>query len=427
VIGEQVSGATLRTSAADARLALLVLIPVALFNQVDRTILSILQVPIKRDLGLSDTQLGALTGLAFALVYCSLTIPVSRLADRMVRKFVMAAALVLWCAMTALSGLAMTFLTLALLRMGVALGESCCSPTTLSMLSDYYPRQHRGLAIAMWGSAVPLGAMVALLGGGWLTSSLGWRQTFLYVGLAGLLLAPAVLALKEPPRGQFDGPMSYKDPPPSMRQALGALWRLKSMRYLMVAGALQAFVLCSIQFWSAPFYSRVFRMPLGQVGLALAILFGLGGGVGALAGGFLVDRMGAKDVRWYGWLPAAASLIMIPLGLGQFLVRLPLLSLSLGFFAYLLVSLYLGPINAATQSLVRPNMRAFTSAMLLVFSNLIGTGLGPFITGAVSDLLVSHGFGDQSLRLALSASLLVGVGAAGAFFGAAVHLRRELR
>ncbi|WP_337185269.1 MFS transporter [Phenylobacterium sp.] len=415
------------TSRGQANAALAVLFVVALFNHVDRTILSILQVPIKQDMGLSDTQLGALTGMAFAAVYCTLALPMSRVADRVVRKFLMAAALALWSIMTALSGLVTSFWMLVVLRMGVALGESCCSPTTLSLLSDYFPRARRGLPMAIWSTSVPVGTMLGLVGGGWLTAALGWRDAFIVVGLAGLLIVPAVLLLKEPRRGQFDDADAAAVAPPPLREALATLWRLKAMRWLLAAGSFQAFVLCALQLWSAPFYARVFQIPLENIGLVLGLLFGVGGGLGALLGGYLVDRTARRSVRWYGWLPALACLGMIPLSLGQYLVGSMAVSVAFGLGAFVLLNFYLAPLNAATQSLVPPGMRAFTSAMLLVFSNLIGLGLGPLFTGVVSDILTANGLGDEALRYALALTLLAALPAAACFYLASRHLARELR
>jgi len=414
------------TTAGHARYALVVLLVVAVFNHIDRTILSILQVPLKRDLGLSDTQLGALTGLAFAIVYCLFAVPMSRVADRTNRKRLMAVALGLWSLMTALSGQATSFLVLVLLRMGLALGESCCSPTTLSLLSDYFPLKKRALPIAFWSMSVPIGTMFGISAGGWLTETLGWRNTFLCVGLAGLAIAPVVLTLKEPRRGQFDGGRTHVGGPPPLSEAIRYLWRSRAFRFLLMGGTLQSYVLVSIQMWSAPFYARVHEMPLTQVGLAVALLFGLGGGLGALLGGLLAQRGAARDTRAFGWVPALGGLAMIPFALGQFLAPDLTVSLAAGFVAVVLLNVYLAPFNASTQSLVPPSMRAFTSATLLVFTNLVGLGLGPLATGAMSDTFAAGGAGPRALAYALCATLPVALAASLAFARATAYLRREL-
>lgn len=413
------------TTAGQARYALVVLLAVAVFNHIDRTILSILQVPLKRDLDLSDAQLGALTGLAFAIVYCFFAIPMSRVADRVNRKRLMAVALALWSLMTALSGQAANFLTLVLLRMGLALGESCCSPTTLSLLSDYFPLRKRALPIAFWSMSVPIGTMFGISVGGWLSETLGWRAAFTWVGVAGLMLAPLLLTLREPPRGQFDTGEPPDGPPP-LREAVARLWRSRAFRFLLLGGTLQSYVLVSIQMWSAPFYARTHEMPLAQVGIAVALLFGLGGGAGALIGGAVTQRLTARDTRAFAWVPAIAGVAMTPLALVQFLAPGLALSLGAGIFAVVLMNAYLAPFNASTQSLVPPQMRAFTSATLLVFTNLVGVGLGPLVTGILSDAFSTAGAGRMALGWALCATLPVALAAACAFLGAARHLEREL-
>src|SRR5437764_7266452 len=186
--------------------ALGLLFVVALFNYIDRTILSIMQVALKRDLHLSDTQLGTLTGLSFAIFYTTLALPIARLADRVARKYVLAAALTVWTLMTAASSLAGGYVSLLACRVGVAAGEAGCVPATHSLISDYFPRHRRATAMAVWGLALPLGGMLGFAVGGQLTAAVGWRRAFLFVGLGGLVLVPVILAfLVEPKRGRFDG------------------------------------------------------------------------------------------------------------------------------------------------------------------------------------------------------------------------------
>jgi predicted MFS family arabinose efflux permease len=406
--------------------AVALLLAVSIFNQIDRTILSILQVPIKRDLALSDVQLGALSGLSFAVVYCLLTIPVSRLADRASRTRLMAAALTLWSAMTALSGFATSYLMLVLCRMGLALGESSCSPATLSLLADFFPLRKRAVPTAIWTMSVPIGTMFGLSAGGWLSEGIGWRHAFMWVGGLGLLLAPLMLLLPEPRRGQFDAPSASSAAPTSLREAVLILWRSRAFRFMLLGGTLQSYVFCSIQLWAAPFYARVHHLPLWQAGTWLALMFGLGGGVGALLGGVLSDRAAQRDTRAYGRIPMLGCLAMIPLALVQFLCHDVRLSIGTGFAAVVFLSFYLAPFNASTQSLVKPDMRAFTSAVILVFTNLIGLGLGPLVTGWISDALRPQ-FGDQSLRAALASSAVVALAAAVAFARAGRHMPDELR
>jgi MFS family permease len=415
------------STANNARYGLSVLFVVALFNHLDRSIVSILQEPLKADLGLTDLQLGMLTGLAFALLYATLAVPMGRIADRVSRPRLMAFALLLWSAMTALSGLATGFAALVVLRMGVALGEACCTPTSMSLISDYYPARRRGLPIAIWSIAVPVGTVLGFVAGGWISEVLSWRAAFAWVGLAGIVFAPFVLSLREPPRGQFDRKSSSVDGHSRLplSEAFSVLWRLRSCRFLILAGALQSFVLCATQNWSAPFYARIHDLDMGEVVQFLVVLFGLGGGIGALLGGAMVDRLSATDVRWYAWLPGLAAFMTVPFGLVQFMAETPAVSLCAGFVTVICAILFMAPLNAATQSLVPSSMRGFTSACVLVVTNVVGLGLGPLAVGGMSDYLIGLGVADLSLRYALSMGLMVSLLSGCAYFFAARFLTSE--
>lgn len=415
------------TTPVHARYALAMLFVVAIFNYIDRSIVSILQEPLKRDLHLSDAQLGALTGLSFALFYTTLALPIARLADVTNRKRLIAVALTVWSGMTALSGLASNFLMLLGFRVGVALGEAGCVPATHSMISDYYPPKKRATAIALWGLSMPLGTMIGFAGGGWLAQTFDWRQAFLVIGIAGVCLAPFVLTLREPMRGQFDDKPAVDTPKPSLKAVIATLWNLKSFRYLALGGALHAYAQHTMMNWNAPFYARVHHMQIGEVALYLALLTGLGGGLGQFIGGFLSDRAGRRDKRWYMWLPALASLALVPAALVQYFVRDGHLSLIAGILPAILLNVYFAPIVATAQSLVHSRMRAFTSAALVMIVNILGLGLGPLVTGAISDLLTSrYGLGADGLRYAICGSLIFALGGAWAFWRSASYLPAEM-
>lgn len=403
--------------AASAWTGLAILWLVNLFNQIDRNLLSILQIPLKAELGLSDAQLGALTGFAFALVYCTFAIPIARWADRTIRTTLLAAAVALWCVMTSLSGLAAGFLFLVICRMGVALGESAASPISLSMIGDLFAPGRRGLPIAIWSTTVPIGTMFGVLAGGWLTTVLGWRTTFIVVGAAGLLLVPVLLWMKEPARGRYDTQQAAEIPPfmASVKLLLGS----PAIRLVLVAAAVQAFVFVAAQMWSAPFYERLHGLSFARIGVGMAVMYGLGGGIGALAGGYIIDRMSTRDNRWYGWLPAATAIASIPALLAMLLASSTIASLLFGVVAIALLNFNLGPLNAAIQSLVSSHFRAFASSLVVLVSNLIGVGLGPLVVGTLSDALIARGFGDTSLRYALAAVVFLQVGTAIAFWRSA--------
>lgn len=403
-----------------ARYGLFLLFVVALFNYIDRSIVAILQEPIKRDLQLSDTQLGLLTGLSFALVYATMALPIARLADRVNRKRLIALALAIWSAATAASGLARNFPTLVALRMGVAFGEAGSVPASHSMISDYYPLGRRGTALALWGLANPFGTMMGFAFGGLLAQELGWRQAFLIFGVMGLAFAPVVLTAREPVRGAFD-----HDPAPE-GMTLGAtiawLARNPAFRWLLVGAVAHAFIIHLLHAWNAPFFARVYAMPIGEVALFLALATGIAGGAGQFLGGYLGDRLAVRSVAWYMRLPAMASVLLLPITLVQYLAPDRTLSMVTGAAGLFLIAIFYAPVVAAAQSIVPPRMRAFTSAVLVLCTNLLGLSLGPVLAGALSDWLVpTHG--DQSLRYALAALMPMSALAAFGFVRAAHHMR----
>jgi predicted MFS family arabinose efflux permease len=387
--------------------ALVVLFVVALFNFIDRSLISILQVPIKRELGLSDGQLGAITGLSFALFYATAALPIARLVDRGRRTAIMAAALVVWTLMTALTSLAHSFGALVVFRVGVALGEAGTAPATQSLLSDFFPAHRRGTVLAIWVLASPVGTMLGLAGSGWLNHVAGWRESFAIMGLAGLLLAPVILLLPEPPRGQLDPPaVGANANTPSLRQAAQILWRTRWFRLMILATTFQTFAYSAVTTWLAPFYVRVHHLPLAAVAAQAALVIGLGGGLGMLAGGVLVDRLGRRDPRWRGWLPAATTLIGAPFCAAFLLAPSAPGSIALAAIALFFASAYVAPVNALAQSLVTPRMRGVTAAVLLLVPTIFGVGLGPYLTGAASDAFAVGFAGAQtSLRYAISAAL----------------------
>lgn len=404
-------------------IALGVLFVVALFSYIDRSLISILQVEIKTELRLNDTQLGALTGLSFALFYATAAIPIARLIDKGKRTFLMALALLVWTLMTAASGFANSFATLAAMRVGVAIGEAGSLPATHSLLSDHFPLERRGRAFAVWALASPLGVMLGLFFGGWVGSALGWRSSFLFIGLAGLAMVPLVALLKEPRRGQHDAtPMAA--PAQSLRQALGLLSGMRPFRTLVVGATLYSFSYMALVNWLPPFLARAHALPIGDVATTAAIIIGGGGGLGALAGGMAVDALIKRDFRWYAWGPATTALLMIPASLGFLFIDSLWPAAICGFLAVLCATFLIAPTNSLAQSMVTSELRGLTSAVLLVIPTIFGLGLGPLLTGAVSDAIhLATGDATQGIRYALAMSL-VGSAIGGVFY---LRLARQLK
>jgi predicted MFS family arabinose efflux permease len=412
----------------DANTALTLLFFVGLINYIDRIALSILQVPIKADLGLSDAQLGMLTGFAFFVPYTVLSWPLGRLADRVKRKYVLAGVCAAWSLATALVSTVSGFGTLLLLRMGVAMGEAGCIPTSYSLLADYFAPKHRAKAIATFVLSFPIGTMVGLAGIGALGAAIGWRDSFLVIGLFGMGFAPVILiALREPRRGESDAVAHEPNSAvPSVLATMSMLWKLKSFRYMALGATLQAYVIGAILSWTPPFYVRAHGLSLAEVAWTFGILVGVGGGIGSYLGGTLAGRFGVRDPRWYAWLPALASTLIIPIAVVQFTIANAYGSLACGFFTALLMNVFLAPSYALTQSLVAANVRAFSSATLVASTAIVGSGLGPFVTGALSDFLIlQYGMQTTSLRYAICAALPAAGMASWLFMRSAAALKEE--
>ena len=390
------------------RYVLFILTLVYVFNFVDRQILVILQEPIKAELGLSDTQLGLLTGFAFALFYVVVGIPIARWADVGNRRNIVSLALVVWSGMTAVSGLAQNYVQLLLARIGVGIGEAGASPPSHSMISDYYEPEERGAAMSIYSMGLYIGILVGLLLGGWLADTIGWRMAFFAVGLPGILMAVVVrLTLKEPPRG---GAEMVSDPNAGERytfkETLSYLWKSKAFRTGAFAAGFCAFAGYSTLTFIPSFLIRSHAMSVSEVGVALGLIIGVSGMIGAISGGYLADKLGKNDMRWYMWVPGLGALISLPFSMLALTLESLNTVLVCIFISNVFMSCYLGPTIAIAHHLVKPSMRATTSAILFFILNIVGLGCGPVATGLISDYLAPE-YGIESLRYALIFSSLV--------------------
>ena len=387
---------------------LAVLTLVYVFNFIDRQILVVLQEPIKAELSLSDTQLGLLTGFMFAIFYATLGIPIARLADKGNRRTVIAWSIGIWSLMTALSGMVTSYLQLALARIGVGIGEAGGSPPAHSMISDYFPPQLRALAMAIFSSGIFIGVMLGFLVGGYLNDHYGWRMAFFVAGVPGLLIALLVrFTVNEPIRGRYD-PTPDTDTLPNTWQALQLFWRLKTFRYLALAGSLMAFTSYGINNWLPSFIIRQYQISIGDAGVLFALLLGGGGFIGTLLGGLITKRLVARDIRWYLWLPALLTVSATPFAIACFLGDQLTTSLALYIWPAISGAVYLGPTLALCHALVQPRLRALISAILLFIMSLVGLGLGPVFTGLMSDFFADSYGAIDGLRYALVVTTLIG-------------------
>ena len=382
------------------------------FNFIDRQILVILQEPIKAELGLSDAQLGLLTGFSFALVYVTAGIPIAWLADRSNRRNIVAASLAFWSLMTALSGLVQNYGQLLAARIGVGVGEAGGSPPSHSMISDYFPLSHRGTALSFYSMGIYIGVLFGFAAGGWIAENFGWRNAFFAIGIPGILYALAVIwIIKEPPRGQYD--LGGTPPKASMTETIHCLRSRPTFWWISVGCAFTAFVSYGNGNFMPSFLMRNHGLSLAEVGAILGLISGLSGAAGTLLGGFLSDRLGVRDIRWYVWIPMLGGLSAMAPAYYTLLGSNTNLIIAAMIPSQILGALYLGPCIATCHNLVSPGMRAMASAILFFVLNIIGLGLGPLTVGILSDQFAGR-FGDDNLRYAMVTTLTISL--AGVFF-----------
>ena len=375
------------------------------FNFLDRQIVSILGRDISTELHLTKTQFGLLGGTAFALFYTVCGIPVAWLCDRANRIWIMSAACAIWSVFTALCGTAHGFAQIMLCRMGVGIGEAGGSPPSYSVISDYFPPRERGAGLAIYSLGVPLGSMIGAFAGQRIAAASSWRVAFYAVGLPGVLIAVLMLLfVREPRRGGLDtvaaGAGEHEAAPPVF-QVIGAFFADRTLALTALASALSAFVGYAGLIWNPQFLEIVKQMPGPRVGDVYALTLGITGVIGTFGAGWLADKLGARDRRWFAWLPAIAFAVSIPFWVGM--LWAPTWQLTMVFMAgpLLLNTMYLAPVLAVVQNAVSPARRTVAGAVLLFVLNLVGLGVGPVYVGRIADAMepahgkaaIAYGFG----------------------------------
>ena len=393
--------------------ALLLLTLVYGFNFIDRQIMGILAPFIQKDLGLTNTELGLLIGLAFAVFYTFVAIPIAWLADRFNRVNILSIALATWSAFTALTGLANNFVQVALARMGVGIGEAGGSPPSHSIISDMYPKEERASALGVYSMGIPLGIMAAYF----VTASLmdvsedqvNWRQIFIFLGLTGIALAVVVkLVLKEPVRGAMELSSGTTISKPPFLDSLKVLMRIPAWWAMCFGIAFGSFVSYAKSAFQTKYLVTLDpSFDFQTLVIILGIMNGTTYAGGAFFGARLADRWGKKDIRAYGWLPAIAMLLCMPVGIIGWWVDSVEMHLVFATFALLLLGIYLGPSFAIAQTLAPIHMRAMSTALFFFILNMIALGGGPTFAGWLMDVFGNNYNEIESIRYSLTVTTCV--------------------
>lgn len=407
------------------------LLIVYIFNFIDRSIFAILTEPMRNSLQLEDWHMGILGGLAFAIFYTTLGIPIARVAERRSRMLIIVISLTLWSLMTVLCGFAVSFMTLFLFRMLVGVGEAGCTPPAQSVIADYFKPSSRATAASIYALGVPLGGMLAGLAGGpindyvtghnvhallgsmgmgWAQNMIewknveGWRIAFVAVGLPGVLFAIIIaLTVKEPPRGYSDPPGAVKVEKESFGTALTVLMQKPTYVHVVLGAAVASFAGYGIAQFSTSFLMRVHKLSLSEAALIFSLVLGLMAALGVFLSGFLADKLSKRHPRALSWMPALGMGLSVPLyWMGYLSPSIPLMLPPL-MLAATLHYFYLGPMYAVSAGVVDARTRATSVAITLFAVNLIGIGLGPTIAGFLSTWLKTLFLDGHGLGLTLDA------------------------
>jgi len=382
------------------------------FNFIDRQIMGILAPFIQEDLGLTNTELGLLIGLAFAVFYTLVAIPIAWLADRYNRVNILSIALATWSGFTALTGLANNFIQIGLARMGVGIGEAGGSPPSHSIISDLFPKEERASALGVYSMGIPLGIMAAYFVTASLMGSSGdvdWRRIFIVLGLTGIGLALIVkLLLKEPVRGamEFGANTEIKKPP--FLESLKELMKIPAWWAMCFGIAFGSFVSYSKSAFQTKYLVTLDpSFDFQTLVIILGIMNGTTYAAGAFFGARLADKWGKRDIRAYGWLPAISIALCLPVGLITWWVPSIEIHLIFATLFLLLIGIYLGPSFAIAQTLAPIHMRAMSTALFFFILNMIALGGGPTFSGWIMDLFKEN-FNDlESIRYAMTVTSFV--------------------
>ncbi|HKU96234.1 MAG TPA: MFS transporter [Vineibacter sp.] len=415
-----------RISPLQANYCLILLMLAQALNFLDRGIINILLESIKKDMALSDTMMGFLSGFAFVLFYSIFGIPVARLADIGSRRTIISLGLLVWSAMTAISGLAQNVVQLAMARFGVGIGEAAGQAPAHSMISDYFPKEKRARALTIFQAGAYIGTFLGYFIGGWVDLYYGWRVAFAVAGLPGIALAIVLyLTVAEPPRGQSEatkvdvGRTSFAD-------AVRFLLSQKAFVLTVFGGALLGFDLYAFSVWLPAFLGRVHHLNSGEIGTYAGIVRGACGPIGLLLGGFVVERLSARSERWQLWAPAITSALACPVLLYALHTDSLLVSIVCFGVSSVLLAFHMGPIFAVVQATAKPRMRALATASFYLVVTVVGLGIAPLIIGIANDHLRPT-YGAVAIRYSLMLPAVVTVLGGALFWWAAQYIQHDVK
>jgi len=390
-----------------AWLMLVMLSIVNLFNFMDRVLFSVMLEPIKAELMLTDSQMGLIGGVAFGLFFGLASLAMGRLADTRNRIRLTSSVLAFWSAASAVCGMVGGFAQMFAARAAVGIGVAGCAPTAHSLIGDYFPPERRSLALSVFTAIGTTGTMVGLIIGGVALDRLGWRSAFIIFGIAGLLFAPvAWLALKEPERGSFEKSTVSAA---SLRQSVGMLLRRATVRRLLL-GMPMVMATAGIATWIPAFLQRAHDATPGDVATYGGLSLGLGVVGGTLAGGVIVNALRERNRLWEFWWPALATAVSVPLLALFYLTTNPGLGYMLLFLGFFAAGSSYAPALASMLVVSEPKLRGTMVALNVLMSSIISYGLTPAAIGFASDMLIAHGFGEEtgeSLRYAMLGALVL--------------------
>jgi MFS family permease len=406
---------------------LFLLVAMATFSMVDKMLITVLLDPLKRDFHLSDTQLGLLTGISFSLFFAVAGIPLGIAADRTNRRNLMAICITIWSVATIACGMTAGFAQLLTLRFVVGAGESGATPSAVSMISDLFRAKERAKALAVYYMFTPIGSGIGLTVGAILAHAYGWRKTMIMAGLPGLVIVGILLlTVREPRRLNIHGQADLAGTAPPFREAVRFILTQRSLLHIGAAITLVTIAVNAFGMWMFPFFTRVDHIPPQTAGWQISLATYPGSALGMILVGIAADRLARRDERWRVWIPAMLAFSCFPLAVAAVLAKDPMVGLAMTGLWMVGGTAWFGASYAACQTLVLPRMRATISAILLLLTTLLGFGVGPLLTGAISDMLAPS-VGVMSVGYGMAGANLLALWGGMHFLLAGRSFRRDLK